>query len=112
MSNFDNFNKTKQLIISGWSQDRIIEDSERKLVLLCENKGYIIYRILESPDTGNSKFDKMFENKFLIQFTTDLDKKPYINIGRVILGLRTGKGLVKEAIKELSQRIEIGKVLL
>jgi len=108
---FKRFQEGKRKILGFWSSDRVIKNTEKMLIVQCENDTYIIYRFI--APTGIPELDEMFANKILIQWTDDLNRRMYINLAPYILGKRKMKiRELKEAVKELAFRIKMAKELL
>jgi len=105
----ETFKKGKETIKAGWPSDRIIEETEDKLVLKCENGAYLVYRFLKP--SGLPQLDELMANKVMFQFTENLADSPYENVSMEIAGKRRPEGRVKEALKELAFRVQIGKVI-
>lgn len=108
----ETFRKGKAKIRAGWAEDRIIEETQSKIVVQCENGAYLVYQRMEvPPELKGMPVAAMFDGKVLFQFTEDLDASSYNNVTAEIAGKREAKGRVLEALKELVFRIKIGDVL-
>lgn len=107
--NFEKFKKGKEVIKKGWPADRIIEETDEKLVLQCDNGAYLVYRYL--PPSGLPQLDAIMGNKVMFQFTEDLKVEYFKNVSKELAGMREPDGKVKESLKELAFRIQIGQVL-
>ena len=110
----EQFNRSKEIIKAGWPNDKIVEEAENKLVLQCDNGAYLIYRrMVLSPELmDNPQVVAMMHEKVLFQFTEDLNDSPYNNVSMEIAGKREAEGRVKEALKELAMRVQLGNVLI
>ena len=94
------FTKGKNTIAAGWPADKIIENSDTKLIIQCENGSYLVYRFIKP--TGIPEIDEYVANKVLFQYTDDLiwqDEEP-------------ANEKIAKAIQELTLRIQIGSVLI
>ena len=109
----EQFNRSKAIIKAGWPEDRIVEEEDNKLVLKCENGAFLIYRRLVIPlELKETPAATMMTDKVMFQFTEKLEDSPYNNVSMEIAGKREAEGRVKEALKELAFRVQLGNVLL
>lgn len=108
----ETFRKGKAKIRACWPQDRIIMEDKNHIVVQCENEAYLRYTRLELPDElEGSPAYQMIHGKVMFQYTEDLDAEYWENVAAEIAGKTEAKGRVREALKELAFRIQIGDIL-
>lgn len=115
--NIEEFRKLMVKVKTFWPDDKIIEDinkpDEQKLIVQCENGSYVLFKLMMLSnelleDLPQMTVDLMHE-KLLIQYTDDLDRSTYQNLGRYIANKEyPSDKIMKEAMKELAFRINIG----
>lgn len=124
MMNQKKYDEIIAKVKAGWPPDRIISltstqlPSKNRLILRCANDSIIRFSLMELPKELLNDPDfpamtrKQLHNKLLIQWTDDLDAKTYRNLGAYIYMNEIPKNeAMKEALEELSFRVQIGEHL-
>lgn len=105
----DDFKRGKEIIKAGWAEDRIIEETNTKIVLQCENGDYLICRFIES--SGIPEIDIHTANKMMIQYTKDLNSRCFDNISKEAFGLREPRNeRIREVLQEFALRVKVGRL--
>lgn len=112
----ERYEKLMVTFLAAWPKDRVKKVSDTEHILTCDNGTFIKVARMCIPDEDFKEVTQsvisLMHNKLLIQWTDDLNKAAYKNLGHYIQKEEyPGLKEMSDALKELMFRVKIGDVL-